>query len=238
MAFLLSSSLLRFTAGISSRLSRRVAAGANARKGSVDVLFGGRFLQPSDTVHCLWRRFSSVSARASSSRNSRTRRSWAAIATIEASDSTGELKLEVSIGVGGTDDVGVGREEMLVGSAMGSVKESRFAFRDADDAERMERVSDVSFVGGGGGIVVDVATSTFVDTFCPAWSPSPSREEGVGVIVADALASDPRSMLETFRTASRDTGAMGEARDKRRSKPMVVQPIGPPSRAPSLQIER
>jgi hypothetical protein len=78
------------------------------------------------------------------------------------------------MGVGGIDDVGVGLEERLLGSAIGNVSESRFAFREADDVERTERVSNVSLAGGGGGgMKVDDAVFVMIDPLpstCSPWS--------------------------------------------------------------------
>jgi hypothetical protein len=232
MAFLLSSSLLCFTAGLATWSGWRVAAGANFRIGGT-VLFDGLFLQPSEIVHCLCSLFSSVSARESSSRSSNTRRSCAAIAMMNSSLSAGglkELNVDVSMGVGGIEDVGVGLEEKLLGSAIGSVKESRFAVREAGDVERMERVSNVSLCGGGGmgagvvSVIFDPSSST-----CPTRSSLPTWDEGT-TGVAGAACSGPRSMLEAFNTASEDTSAFGEARDRRRSKPISAQTNGLSSR--------
>jgi hypothetical protein len=75
--------------------------------------------------------------------------------------SVGETTADVSTGVGGydgaIDDVGVGRVGSLVGGAMGRVSDSRLGLREADDAERDERVKLSSsgragVRGGGGGI--------------------------------------------------------------------------------------
>jgi hypothetical protein len=46
---------------------------------------------------------------------------------------------------------GVGLEGSLEGCAIGSVKESRFAFLEAKDVARAERVAKTSWAGGGGG---------------------------------------------------------------------------------------
>lgn len=53
---------------------------------------------------------------------------------------------EVSMGVGGTeeDGVGIGLEGMLFGGAIGRVNERRFEFRDVVEVERAERVSLVA----------------------------------------------------------------------------------------------
>lgn len=55
----------------------------------------------------------------------------------------------VSRGVGGTDEFGVGREDILLGRATGNVMDSRFVFREAEDIDRTERVSHVSLGGAG-----------------------------------------------------------------------------------------
>lgn len=60
--------------------------------------------------------------------------------------SAGELKPEPmeSDGVGGTEELGAGREGTLLGGAMGIVNERRLPLRDADELERVERVSNFS----------------------------------------------------------------------------------------------
>lgn len=69
----------------------------------------------------------------------------------------GVFRAGLSIGVGGieddTADVGVGREGSLVGRAIGSVSESRFALRDAVEVERDWRVGEAASApeGSGGG---------------------------------------------------------------------------------------
>lgn len=74
--------------------------------------------------------------------------------------SVGEPKAEASIGVGGTEVVGVGLEGKLVGGAIGRVKDSRLEFRrDAVDADRVDRVRDVSVWGGGDAIELENAPS-------------------------------------------------------------------------------
>jgi len=83
--------------------------------------------------------------------------------------SDGEPIVGVSTGVGGwelmVDDVGVGRVGNAVGGAMGSVNDSRLVVREADDAERVDRVStsssgskEAATGGGGGGMASELGT--------------------------------------------------------------------------------
>lgn len=73
----------------------------------------------------------------------------------------GDPAVGVSRGVGGKKgkvvEMGVGREGALVGRAMGSVRDSRFEFREAEERDRVERApkeeggeSKAMSVGGSG----------------------------------------------------------------------------------------
>lgn len=121
------------------------AAEAVGRTGShfriVDLI-----LYASDEVHLVFSFRSSLSALPSSSRNSKTRRSWAAIATMKSLGSTGDAIPDPidSVGVGGIE-FGVGLDGRLFAGATGSVRERRLALREeAVELERVDRVSHVS----------------------------------------------------------------------------------------------
>lgn len=66
--------------------------------------------------------------------------------------SVGEVRPDPmdSDGVGGTEELGAGRDGMLLGGAMGMVNDRRLALRDADELERVVRVSNVSDVVDAG----------------------------------------------------------------------------------------
>lgn len=77
--------------------------------------------------------------------------------------SVGDLTVGVSFGVGGKDgsvvEMGVGLDGAWVGSAIGSVRDSLFEFREVVDADRVERApkdeggdSKASSVSGGGSV--------------------------------------------------------------------------------------
>lgn len=121
-----------------------------------------RFLTESNAPHCLLSRANSASAPLSSSRNSRTLLSCAAIAWIKSLASVGDRTVGVSLGVGGNEgaevEMGVGLEGAFDGNAIGKVSDSLFELRDVVDNERVERApkedggdSKASSVGGGGG---------------------------------------------------------------------------------------
>lgn len=89
--------------------------------------------------------------------------------------SVGDLTVGVSLGVGGKEgkvvEMGVGRDGAWVGSAIGSVRDNLFEFREVVEADRVERApkdgggdSKASSVSGGGsGMVSDLES---LDT-CP-----------------------------------------------------------------------
>lgn len=130
--------------------------------------------------------------------------------------SSGAVSVELSDGVpgkeGSCDDGGVGRDGLLVGTAIGRVRESLLVVREAVDEAREERVSDISSMdalGGGGGISPDIDALLF----------SASRTE---LSARDARGGacfwTPPSMLVVFmsRTSGRSVvlrlGGVGERR--------------------------
>ncbi len=139
------------------------------------------FLYPSG-VYFFLSLLSSTSATKSSSRNSRTRRSWVAIATMSSSGPAGDESADVSNGVGGTigDGVGVGLEGRLFGGAIGRVSERRFELRDVVDVDRAERVSPFVPFGAEGDIEADPDS---LSVCC-----LPSREDRACCSVAVVLA--------------------------------------------------
>jgi hypothetical protein len=84
------------------------------------------------------------------------------------------------------DDVGVGRVGCAVGRAIGIgiVRERRFELRDAEDSDRIERVSmklsSLADGGGGGGMFSNVRGRFVSPLRCappPHW---PTRGDGAG----------------------------------------------------------
>ena len=75
----------------------------------------------------------------------------------------GEAKPEVidsPLGVGGTDEVGVGLEGMLVGGAMGSVNDRRLELREFTELDLLGRESNVALVADMGTLELDHGCST------------------------------------------------------------------------------
>jgi hypothetical protein len=124
----------------------------------------------------------------------------------------------LSIGVGGieedTAEVGVGREGSLVGGAIGKVRESRFAFRDAVEVERDLRVGELAStpvpVGNGGGGIASVSPPALNGPDSSAimvvsWAMTGVECSGEGSVVVVASGS-----------ARGSTGARSAAEEQRR----------------------
>lgn len=128
--------------------------------------------------------------------------------------SVGDVTADVSNGVGGTeeDGVGIGREGKLFGGAIGRVNERRFEFREVVEVERAERVSlCVSLVAERGDIAAADSNSVSVcfpsreDRACCSFAAVPAILSSTAVAVAAAAAEE----LDEAKMASSEEEAAG-----------------------------
>lgn len=127
--------------------------------------------------------------------------------------SVGELRTDVSIGVGGIEEVGVGLEGKLLGGAIGNVKESRLEFRDVVEVERVDRVCGVSVRGGGELRHESLSTSPL--------SPAPSvcaarGDVGAAVVEAGSLVEVEPAAISGLAASAASSEAAGSRVLRRR----------------------
>ena len=127
--------------------------------------------------------------------------------------SVGDVTADVSNGVGGTeeDGVGIGREGKLFGGAIGRVNERRFEFREVVEVERAERVSlCVSLVAERGDIAAADSNSVSVcfpsreDRACCSFAAASAILSSTAVAVAAAAEE-----LDEAKMASSEEEAAG-----------------------------